>query len=813
MSVYYIQIRNGKKMMLPVASRQEYMALRDSDRNRRADKRHMLQCCYSCEPNDDGTLRGSTRMSSSVGMDIDLTEAEAADQAGSQALIDLILSRKEEIGLLMLERSATKGFHLVFRRVPALTQEQNLRRVSDLLGIPYDQGAKDITRVFYTPADKLLFLDDALFLTEEPSAVPSIAGDSIPDISSASAQSSSSSEAPSPAALHAFDLCVRSAGLNPEAMDVWGQHNWHSNLMAVLSVGLPKLMSREQLLAVVADRLPNYSQTADCRLLIDYFYEKYTADKGFMSVSLREINSKAQLMASQSADDAEAEAEAELEQITAGWAPPAVPKRLPHLLNLLTGNYDQRFRQMLLLSALPVLSAHASHFRARYINGKVIGPQQFVAVIGGSGQGKGNCTDLFREMVQYTLQENDEREWDKVAENLELRDKKANAKERPPKYHPKLRLFETTSKSSILELQSNLGRNGMLLGQFSEVDGLSAASRTSYSDISVLLRKGWDGDMHRQFYMSDATCNTYTQMNISLLMAGTVKAMLERFFSDANCEGGLMQRTIPVILPKTKRTFRPPEQNFLSDDEKRERDSLLLSLYTKDLALGDDTYVLDTPLTNRAIGQWFDSLEERYNDGQLTEAEADLSHRCGEFMLRAAIPLIALYGKETKEIVDFARWVGETAHYAMCRIFGLRVQNDISAADEILAARSDARKTAEPLLSGLPEVFTADQLKELRVRTGQSPDVRMLLSRYCRAGKIEKVARGVYRKCNIITVTKMSDCTPSSGIAQRSGQSGLSGSPSPSVEPDSLLSSHEESSPFERGNGGVLNSSDYEDPS
>lgn len=344
-----------------------------------------------------------------------------------------------------------------------------------------------------------------------------------------------------------------------------------------------------------------------------------------------------------------------------------------------------------------------------------------------------------------------------MKENTNLRDQKANAKERPPKYHPKLRLFETTSKSSILELQSNPGKNGMLLGQFSEVDGLSASSRAAYSDISVLLRKGWDGDIHRQFYMSDATCNTYTQMNISLLMAGTVKAMLERMFSDNNCEGGLMQRCIPVVLPKTKRTFRPPKQNFLSEEEKKERDSLMISLYTKDLSLGEETFLLETPLTNRAIIQWYDELEERYNNGELTEAEADLSHRCGEFILRAAIPLIALYGKETKEIVDFARWVGETAHYTMCRIFGLRVQRDINTANEILSAPMDGRKTAEPLLNRLPEIFTTQQLKETRMREGQSPEVKVLLSRYCKSGKVVRIGRGVYRKGNIVSETKMSD--------------------------------------------------------
>ena len=64
--------------------------------------------------------------------------------------------------------------------------------------------------------------------------------------------------------------------------------------MAVLSVGVGKLMSRDQLMGVIAVRLPNYSQTEDCRKLVDYFYEKYDADKGFMNASLREINAKAQ---------------------------------------------------------------------------------------------------------------------------------------------------------------------------------------------------------------------------------------------------------------------------------------------------------------------------------------------------------------------------------------------------------------------------------------------------------------------------------------------------------------------------------------
>ena len=784
MAVNLIYIKGGRKMMRPVFTKEEYMSLRDSEENRRADKWHMVQMNYSLVCSDspeeeragsDFPLKGCKTQSSTVGMDIDFNPDDADYEKKMADVPHLILEKKYELGLLMLERSATKGFHIVFRRHPELSQEENLRWASELLGVEYDKGAKDITRVFFTPTtENIIFIDEEIFERKETPQPPKgehvDRHETVREESTASyEQKSVSEELPlggqggiaKESNLRAFDLCVENAGLKVGEMDVWGEHNWHSNLMAVLSVGLPKLMSKDQLLAVVREKLPNYSQTEDCKKLIAYFYDNYVADKGFMSTTLREINAKAQMPTSVSHKEEE-EDEAAMKELTEAWTPPVVPKKIPGLMELLVSNYDPRFRNMLLLSALPVLSAHASHFRAKYINGKVIGPQQYVSVIGGSGQGKGTCTSLYQEMVQYTLQDNDNREWQKVKENAELRDKMANAKERPPKYHPKLRLFETTSKSSILELQTNLGKNGMLLGMFSEVDGLSSASRAAYSDISVLLRKGWDMDMHRQFYMSDSTCNTYTQMSISLLMAGTVKAMLERMFSDTNCEGGLMQRCIPVLVPMTKRTFRPPCQDFLSDEQKQERDSLLIELYQKDLALGDETQLLETPMMNRAIGQWFDKLEERYNDGQLTDAEADLSHRCGEFMLRAAIPLVALYGHETKEIVDFCRWVGETAHYAMCRIFGHRVQKDITSANEMLAARLDARKTAEPLLDKMPTVFTVRQFKEQRVKDGQSPEVKMLLSRYCRNGKIARIGRGVYRKGgigNIVTVTEIGECT------------------------------------------------------
>ena len=150
--------------MRPVKDETEYRLLRDSQHNRTADKHHMVQMNYSCLPNDDGTLKGSTRMSRSVGMDIDF-DPKAADYEQKMASVpDLVMGKKDELGLLMLERSANKGYHIAFKRKPELSQEENLKWASQLLGVQYDKGAKDITRVFFTPpCEKLLFVDADLF--------------------------------------------------------------------------------------------------------------------------------------------------------------------------------------------------------------------------------------------------------------------------------------------------------------------------------------------------------------------------------------------------------------------------------------------------------------------------------------------------------------------------------------------------------------------------------------------------------------------------------------------------------------------------
>ena len=204
-------------MMRPVLTAAEYRNLRNSNYQKRLvagirkgdakQKMRLLQMNYSCMPGNAATgnatagnavagnaaagnattpslqkapLKGCKSPSMSVGMDVDFDPSAPDYEEMMEKAPEMVLSKKDELGLLMLERSARKGYHLVFRRhfMDGLAegkilenQEINLKWASELLGVKFDEAAKDITRVFFSTTaseEDLLFLDDALFEQTAP---------------------------------------------------------------------------------------------------------------------------------------------------------------------------------------------------------------------------------------------------------------------------------------------------------------------------------------------------------------------------------------------------------------------------------------------------------------------------------------------------------------------------------------------------------------------------------------------------------------------------------------------------------------------
>ena len=165
----------------PVRSQEEYIRLRNSPQNRsqvarirkliaegaeeswvKREKFRLVKFAYN-DLMPDGRVKDACHPSSTFFHDIDLTDP--AMQAG--AIIDKVLAHRQELGLLMLERSVSGGLHLVCRRQQGRTVLENQVRVAMLLQEEMDTNKGNLERiVLTTTADDLLFLDPALF--EEP---------------------------------------------------------------------------------------------------------------------------------------------------------------------------------------------------------------------------------------------------------------------------------------------------------------------------------------------------------------------------------------------------------------------------------------------------------------------------------------------------------------------------------------------------------------------------------------------------------------------------------------------------------------------
>ena len=92
--------------------------------------------------------------------------------------------------------------------------------------------------------------------------------------------------------LAAFDLFRNAAGLKDVDINTPGSR--HSSLLAIMSAGASRVMPEEELKAVVAQKMPAFSQERDCQQLIHDFYAKYGDSSKPMSQAVIRINAQAE---------------------------------------------------------------------------------------------------------------------------------------------------------------------------------------------------------------------------------------------------------------------------------------------------------------------------------------------------------------------------------------------------------------------------------------------------------------------------------------------------------------------------------------
>ena len=586
MSVHIIYYKDGAKLMRPVKDETEYRLLRDAERNRTADKHHMVQMNYSCLPNENGALKGATRLSRSVGMDIDF-DPKAPDYEAKMAQVpELVMGKKEELGLLMLERSANKGFHIVFRRRPGLSQEENLKWASRLLGVEYDKGAKDITRVFFTPpTDRLLYLDKELFdngeaeVTEELKQGGAEASQASGQALQASAEGSQASQASAQASAQPSAQGSQAAAGEaylgiPYALiiDRWwamyndGQTPVRSNrntLTFELAVNLRHICGFDR---KVLDRvIPCYDGFPEAEKLacIDSaLAEKRTQ----MPKRLKDV-----LLAVRQECMGQADGTDGMDGLDEALAQDDLfyYKQLPTLPMGVKDSVDAVGPPLalpVLTAVTPVIGMLATGVRVD-IHGKKSGLNLIAYIAGDFASGKGSIdpvVDAWTAEVKamdkmYQQQEDEWRKRKRAAKNK---------KEQPEE--PKLPVRCLTLNNTVANLAERLANTGgkHAFSFTPEADTVAQKWRSAMSDFSVMLRQAYDGTSYEREARSAEAVNVHIDRLLwNVVMCGTPDALYRVV---TNYTDGFQSRIALARTPDNTYTALTDNLHVLTDRQ-RER--------------------------------------------------------------------------------------------------------------------------------------------------------------------------------------------------------------------------------------------------
>ena len=722
--IYY---KDGKKMMNPVLSKEEYLAIRNGgeqrDRVKRirqgeeALKHKLVQMNYSCLPNEDGSLKGSTRMSTTVGMDVDHIPAEEM-----QAVRDRILSKKDELGLDMLEESARGlGYHLVFRRRPELSQEENLKWASDLLGVEFDAGAKDITRVFFTTtASELLFLDDRIFdatPVEQPSAT------ALQCYSSQEASSQTSALSPQPS----FDPEAKYNGLlySDIIAKYWELFNGgkepaegdRNALTFELAVTIRSICdySLEKMLTII----PNYWKAPSGS---PFGGEKDTqvSPKGgdLEGAEWRKTIENALKEPRKGMPYRLKQVLAALKETAAVKAcggtlttPPPMPKKLPPLIKLLTKNVPWFYKPAVASAVFPALGAHLHGVKFRYWDNVEHEATFMNVLIGRQSIGKGTI----KKPIEYIMEDIRQRDIPNRQREAEWKQKNPGAKQkkdpRPTDICIQMlidNLTDAVFNQRIVDAHNNGER--FLYTIVDEIEALKkVTSKGTVDEVGLLIRKAFDNAEAGQERVGADSVSGIAPLRWNF-NASTTPPNARKFFFKMVNDGTVSRLDISTII-------------LNSDDDDT---APILGIYDNSFAQELKPYIDRLEAANgliectQAKKLALEIKKENSDAAKLYESEAYrvLSYRANVIAWLKGMVLYVAHGyKWSKEIAEFVRWTEQYNLWCKMLYFGKQLEKE-------LGEELDIQRQSGPqnLLELLPDEFTKDQYRLMRQQQGKSGD-------------------------------------------------------------------------------------------
>ena len=535
--------------------------------------------------------------------------------------------------------------------------------------------------------------------------------------------------------LIAFDLFQDSAGLKGMNIDTVGSR--HSSLLAIMSAGASRVMCEEELMKVVAKRMPSYYQENDCHQLIHDFYSKYGDSSKPFSRDVIRVNALAEQAAkSLLAGDYKSpehirdckspghlagdfmgqmtgnanhtvqsstfkvqskEVQSEDEEYP---APPPMPKKLPKLVELLISKTPEIYQPAVAHAIFPSLATHLWRTRFRYIDNVEHEATLMTCLLAGTGAGK-SCVqkpiDFIMEDIRKRDQENlkREKEW-----KDEMMRKGANKDKRKRPENLIIQEIDADMTNPAFVMRTAEAKEHFLYTSLNEIDQFDALKGSGFQQFRIMCLAFDPGNLYGQTRVGTQSVTERVTIRFNWNASTTIHKGI-KYFKRVLTDGPVSRINFCTIPERDIGEDIPVYGTY--DDEFRNS----LKPYIDNLCMASGLVECKEAFQLAEVLKDENAEFSRLSQDRVYE---NLSFRANVIgYLKACVLYVANGYQWEPEIEDFIRWSERYDLYCKMRFFGDAIKKAEQECDQ------ESKRGPASILGFLPEEFNYQQVEALRV--------------------------------------------------------------------------------------------------
>ena len=585
--------------------------------------------------------------------------------------------------------------------------------------------------------------------------------------------------------LIAFDLFQESAGLKGMNIDTIGSR--HSSLLAIMSAGASRVMSEEELMKVVAKRMPSYYQENDCHQLIHDFYAKYGDSSKPFSRDVIRVNALAE-QAAKSLLAGDCKSPERLAGLTidgkgaarysllagdyksperlagdflAGQygysllagdcksperlagnhtvqssmfqvqsndeeypAPPPMPKKLPKLVELLISRTPEIYQPAVACAIFPPLATHLWKTRFRYIDNVEHEATLSSVLLAGTGAGK-SCVQKPIDFIMEDIRKRDQENLKREKEwKDEMMRKGANKDKRKRPENLIIQEIDADMTNPAFVMRTAEAKGHFLYTSLNEIDQFDALKGIGMQQFRIMCLAFDPGNQYGQTRVGTQSVTERVTIRFNWNASTTIQKGI-KYFKRVLTDGPISRINFCTIPERDIGEDIPIYGTY--DEEFRNA----LKPYIDNLCMATGLVECKEAFELAKVLKDENAEFSRLSQDRVYE---NLSFRANVIgYLKACVLYVANGYRWEPEIEDFIRWSERYDLYCKMRFFGDAIKKAMREGDQ------ESKRGPSSILESLPEKFSYQQVENLRLKNDMSTKgTAKMLRNWMRRGYIEK---------------------------------------------------------------------------